>query len=177
MKKILTAVTVGGVFLALAVPAHAQGRGGHVSKVDIELHGVFGYGWRAADQGENFGLGVRVGIPLIPNGPIRSINNSLVLGLGADVVFWSGYNGRAFFDTSTVIIPAVIQWNFYIAPIFSIFPEVGVAFATGGCYGCGFGAWPGIALGGRIHFNNDAGYPAFTFRLGFPTGLTLGVSF
>ena len=170
--------------LSSARTAEAQSFAGtpgrHVSGFDVEPHFVFGYGFSRGpgDYGGGFGGGIRFGIPLMRNGPVPSINNSLVLSLGADFTWWSGHIDHSnVWVSSEVVIPVMLQWNFYLAPAFSLFPEAGIAIGFAGCGDCGVYVAPGFALGGRIHFSRDAGYPALVIRIGFPVGLTAGIAF
>lgn len=178
----LGALAAAGV-MAMTGSAWAQsfaGRpGAHVTGVEVEPQVVVGYGFdRGPGYTDGFGFGLRLGIPLMANGPITSINDSLALSVGADLVYWNGsYNQNTFWGTSELLIPVMLQWNFYLTRVFSIFPEAGVALGIGGCSDCGFYAAPGFALGARIHLDGRAGYPALVARIGFPAGLTLGVAF
>lgn len=74
----------------------------------------------------------------------------------------------------------MLQWNFFLTPVWSVFVEAGFAprvwFDTPGHNDERFLPWPGASIGTRIHFTRGS-YPALTIRVGFPTGLTLGVSF
>ncbi len=159
--------------------SYAGRPGQHVTRFDVEPHVLFDYGFNRGpgDYGGGFGAGIRFGIPLMRNGPVPSINDSLVLSLGADFTWWSGHHDQnSVWVASDVVIPVMLQWNFYLAPAFSLFPEAGIAVAFPGCGGCGVYAAPGLALGGRIHFS-DGGYPALVIRVGFPMGLTAGIAF
>jgi hypothetical protein len=160
-------------------PAYGYGEyyGGHSDGFDIEPHLILGYGFdRGPGYTDGFGFGVRFGAPLVPGGILAGVEDSLALSFGADLTYWSGsYQSNTFWATSEVLFPVMLQWNFYLTRAFSIFPEGGVAFGLGGCSTCAFYAAPGLALGARIHFDGRAGYPAFVFRIGFPSGITLGI--
>lgn len=183
MKRLLATAAVGSGLVLASGSASAQSiieqPNNHQTKVDVEVHGVFGYSWhrgwydRGYWVGGGWGVGVRVGVPLMPNGPVRTINNSLMLNLGGELLFWSYYYGWD--QAMELVAPLALQWNFYLLPAFSLFLEGGLALGVAGC--CGFGFWPGLALGGRVHFNGRADYPALVFRVGFPVGFTLGVAF
>ena len=74
------------------------------------------------------GLGFRASIPLLDPGPIPDFNNSLALSFGLD---W-GHFGSCRFDSPDCYgndfwIPVVMQWNFFLTPWWSVFPEVGFA--------------------------------------------------
>jgi hypothetical protein len=147
------------------------------------------------------GIGGRFTIPIVKNGFISSINNSVGIGFGID---WISYNGcyrgawanpyycnnlQAFF------IPIVMQWNFFLSTHWSVFGEPGLAIthnSYGACvdfyvdnrgnrigYDCG--AAPGrlgvdpfvLFVGGRYHFSETV---ALTMRIGWPYA-SVGVSF
>jgi hypothetical protein len=145
--------------------------------LEIEVHGTLAYdGWEHSAYG--LGGGFRIGIPLIQAGPIRRINNSLALSLGADALFWPDY---VFRDTRFGLQFHVdAQWNFYLAPRISVFAEVGFApylffdNCNGGC--SVFTPWFDFAAGVRIHFRVPVQYPALILRLG-SSGFTVGISF
>src|SRR5579863_2509195 len=60
--------------------------------VEIEPHGL--WSWTHYDYAPNdgFGLGARFSIPIVKNGFIPSINNSVAIGFGLDWVHYSGAN-------------------------------------------------------------------------------------
>lgn len=173
-KHSLTGACIAGAIALGATSAMAQSM--DHSQFEIEPHLAFGYAWRGGG-GVGLGAGLRVGIPLVSNGPISNLNNSLALSAGAGFVYFKGEHDNSFTNATAVTVPVMLQWNFYLTPLFSIFPEAGVAGVVGGCGSCGFTVWPSAAVGGRIHFNRDYRFPSFTFRLSFPSGITLGVSF
>lgn len=150
----------------LAPEAHAQERlliknpGDHPRYFfDAEPHGLLGFG----PFRDSFlpGAGFRGTFTLVQQGFIPSINNSVGLGVGADFFFAKG--GMAF------VLPAVMQWNFWLSTHWAVFGEPGVAL--------GFGnkdfIAPIFAVGGRYHFNERV---ALTMRLGYPYA-SVGVSF
>ncbi len=167
--------------------------------VELEPHLLLGL---AADNyygGTGFGLGGRVSINLTDNGFIKSINNSVAIGLGLDWVHYSapsgcyyGYQGGCYgYGASADFLqfPVVMQWNFYVAEHWSVFGEPGLyiwhgSYGNGGCYapngapmGCGYsdtGIGPAFWAGGRYHFNDTV---TLIGRIGYPDLLTFGVSF
>ncbi len=138
-----------------------------------------------------WGVGVRGSIPILQNGFVPSINNSVAIGFGLDWVHYdlapyrggcarfeatannvpvcvdAGGNGSA----NYLYVPVVMQWNFWLHPRWSVFGEPGLAFShhSGG----GLGVEPDFAVGGRFHINDSIG---LTLRLGYPA-TTFGVSF
>ncbi len=189
MKHLLLATVLGAASLATVTAtqtAHADviiGQPGrHYTRTEFELHGILnpvGCGWSEC-WGGAWGVGMRLNIPLLSNGPIPGINNTLALGLGADMLVytWSDRWNRGFVGAVEPVFSAGLQWNFYLFGAFSLFLEGGVAAGFGSCdRSCSAWVWPGLAIGGRIHFSGRADYPALTFRFGFPTGFNLGISF
>lgn len=149
---------------------------GHVSAFNPLYCHVAGYGG-----------GARIGIPLIGNGFVNSINNSVALSVGAD--FFANTDVRC--RSTAVHVPAALQWNFFLSDQWSVFFEptlmVTIPVNTGNC---AFGAsgsnergcdevlfMGGASIGARWHFNGQGRYPTVLLRLGFPVGANLGMSF
>ena len=80
----------------------------------LELHAGFGYFDLAP------ALGARVGIPIVKNGFIGSLNNSVSITVGADV-----YATLLNFGIG-VGVPVTVAWNFYFNDQFSAFADVGI---------------------------------------------------
>lgn len=108
------------------------------------------------------GVGFRGTIEVYDNGFIKTINNTVGIGFGAD---WADKG---------VWLPVVMQWNFWLSRNWSVFGEPGVALRLGD-KPKGKGHWGPVALwaGGRYHFSDQV---ALTMRLGQPT-FSVGVSF
>jgi hypothetical protein len=196
MKRFLaTAATVGALAVA-GSNAQAQSivrePGNHDHSVEVEVHGVINYFWRfgvVVGGGVDIGPGVRIGIPLLNNGFVRSINNDVRINFGLDL-YWAAYFGNAFFVWFNS--PVVMQWNFYLTGHWSVFGEAGLAFdlypgqadgvncynhAPGNYYCDLFYFYPAFAGGARYHFGGGGHYPTLTMRLGYPTGFNIGASF
>jgi hypothetical protein len=151
-------------------------------------------------HGTGLGAGLRVTIPIVHNGFVQTINNSVGLSFGFD---WLHYtSGR---DTSVgpcarwiagpdnaricvqvaglsgapanyIFLPLALQWNFWLHRRFSAFGEPGVViYHRNAEYepDSQVGLAPLFDIGGRWHFSDFA---ALTFRFGYPT-FSLGVSF
>jgi hypothetical protein len=99
------------------------------------------------------GIGVRGTVELLDPGFVTSINDTIGIGFGAD------YAKR-------VVVPIVLQWNFYLHRNWSVFGEPGLAVAEK------FRPFVMYA-GGRWHFHDAM---SLTLRVGHPT-LSVGVSF
>jgi len=139
------------------------------------------------------GLGVRGTIEVLPDGFLPKVNDSVGIGFGLDWLryqrpryrgvcerFVPGAGGLPVCVATDsghgidyVLVPVVMQWNFWLHPRWSVFGEPGLALYHRGDGG-GFGVSPLIfAAGGRFHFTDHV---SLTLRLGYPT-VSLGVSF
>jgi hypothetical protein len=167
--------------------------------VEIEPHGLWGWRHYYYTPDDGFGLGVRFAIPVVDNGFIPSINNSVAISFGADWLHYAGatcyYYGLppngpgpcyALGDANYLLFPVAMQWNFFVAQRWSVFGEPGLAIYHGFfdyCNNvppgtrCATPTQTGIDFafyaGGRFHFGDHA---ALTMRIGYPT-FSVGVSF
>ena len=130
-------------------------------RVELEPHGLVGFGGPFDRGRPDFGGGVRATIVLVDNGFIKTINNSVGIGFGGDIFFRSG----------TVFLPVVMQWNFWLSTHWSVFGEPGVGFSPN-AHKDRF-IHPVFMAGGRYHFNEKI---ALTLRIGYPAA-TVGASF
>jgi hypothetical protein len=204
LRALVFATATVVMLLALTKPSAAQIKnpGDHPDySVELEPHFVFQWDGRYwGDDG--IGLGGRVSIPIIKNGPIRTINNSLAIGVGFDWVHFGGNCYGYYFpgpgpgpgpgpawecDGSEIHIPVVGQWNFYFTPVISLFGEAGFAISHAtfdvpcgpGVNNSFCGSWSEtdptfvFAVGPRFQIANAV---AITLRLGTPY-MSAGVSF
>lgn len=110
------------------------------------------------------GLGVRGSVPIVFNGFVSSINNSVAITFGFDK--------DPFAEGKNYYIPLGLQWNFWLHRNFSVFGEPGVLFAiTDRTH-----VHPELWGGARVHFTD---FLALTGRISLPSspGIGLGVSF
>jgi hypothetical protein len=193
--------------LLLAMPgvAHADGLIKHPGDhpdygLELEPHGLFGPFDPPNDPtGTGPGAGVRFTIPIVKNGFVDTINNSVGIGFGID---WVHYEGRQVSvgycaewapgpgsrgictaiggpmggPADYLYFPLVMQWNFWLHKSFSMFGEPGLAIYRESSKfqpSSHMGVVPILAMGGRWHFSQVA---ALTFRIGYPT-FSLGISF
>jgi hypothetical protein len=154
-------------FALLAVSSEARAEGiirnpGDNPKyvIEIEPHLSVGYVDPFPGGAAAFGFGARFSIPLMDPGFVKSINDTIAISFGADVLFY---------NSDTVALPVALQWNFYLAPQWSVFGEPGLEIDAGD----GARVHPALWVGGRYHFTDHV---ALTLRLGFPT-LSIGLSF
>jgi hypothetical protein len=194
--------------LLAGLPAQAQSiiknPGDHPKySVELEPHGVFQYAWTPDWMGyAGFGLGFRASIPFLDNGPISNINNNMAISFGGDWTHFSHdwcYGGRPYMawpgdygcSANSLWFPVVLQWNFFLTDVISVFGEPGLALVHDwwtGWWPCGNAANPygaceyhdsrtGLAPafwgGARFLFGDTVGV---TVRVGMPS-VTLGVSF
>jgi len=190
MKLLTLSVSTAVVIAALTVATHAQAQidraGAHIRyRAEVEPHLVLQH-----TDDDGIGVGVRASFPLIDNGPIRTINNSLALGVGFDWSHWDDECPGQFDDCdgNDFWIPLVVQWNFFFTDMISAFPELGLGleyetwdndygpFCRGNDYCDDDGdldvelvLWLGV----RFHFTREV---ALTVRLGTPS-ILIGASF
>jgi hypothetical protein len=160
----------------------------------VELEPHLALGWGHLYRGNGLGLGLRASIPIVKNGFVPSINNSVAISFGFD---WLRYGGCYYFGgrgndrrsygcgASYFILPVAMQWNFWLTPNWSVFGEPGLYIYHGTfddyCDplfpGCTYPTRTGIDFafyaGGRYHFNETL---ALTMRIGYPS-LSVGLSF
>lgn len=183
-KSLIPALlALAGAFTSLGYAPDADAaniikRPGQHAQYDFELepHGIWSWAW----PGHGPGLGVRANIPLFHNGPIDTINNNMAIGFGLDVAWWThGSRTRRFGDRcwddwgtdrcdgTTIWIPVVLQWNFYLTEIISVFGEPGAAMRyVSWEYDDDFHPFvPVFAGGARFQFGERVG---LTVRLGYP---------
>jgi hypothetical protein len=185
--------------LACARPARADDtirRPGDHPHYHVELEPHLSLGWGGVDGYDGAGAGIgflggRVGIPIVENGFVPTINNSVAISFGFDAVYYSGC-GNVVGDCSAWYLefPVTMQWNFYVAQHWSVFGEPGFflyhAFFNNACYVAGTaeictgpggyaetGVYPAFFVGARYYFTDKV---TLTMRLGYPT-FSIGVSF
>ena len=157
----LLVVLVGalGLVVARSSPACAQIQG-----VRPEAHVNLGY---HAD----LGIGVRIDIPIVPEGLLLNARDDLAISPGFDLLFDDG--------DLWIGIPVALQWNFYLSGEWSLFPEIGFALLLGEHHrGRGRDHDLGVdfllAVGGRWHFSERN---ALVLRVGWPIGVQFGITF
>ena len=122
--------------------AHAQSiikqPGNHPAyAVDLEPHLLFNWD-DSYYSGGGYGLGLRATIPFLRNGPIPNINNDMGIGFGLDWATRGSCNryypipayNYGYYDCSaySIYVPVVLQWNFYLTDIITVYGEPGLAF-------------------------------------------------
>jgi hypothetical protein len=184
---------IGVLFAAPSANAQIKEPGAHPKyTVELEPHLVVQWEYTDWEDSDGIGVGGRVSIPVVDNGPITTINNSLAVGFGVDwahfdggcrvaingIVYAGGYNC----DANHFWFPVVAQWNFFFTPVVSAFAELGLAVQHAGFdAGCGNGACsdsytrvrPVFLVGPRFILSDSF---AITLRIGVPY-LTIGGSF
>jgi len=139
-------------------------------------------------NGNGIGLGFRGTIPIVHNGFIPSINNSVGIGFGIDFVHYGyGHDRCRRFNSfgecvdrdanrlDAIWLPVVMQWNFFLSRNWSVFGEPGLAFRyeSNGDASRLRVEPVHMYVGGRFHFSETV---TLTMRLGYPT-FGVGVSF
>lgn len=151
-------------------------------KVEVEPHALLGWDDIYATGG--IGLGGRFTIPLVHNGFIDTINNSVGIGFGLDVMHYDNCRYRGIGCSANYLqVPVVMQWNFFVHSAWSVFGEPGLFFYHGFLGDCGpggpcdqpsvNGVRPALYIGGRYHISETV---SLTMRIGWPS-FSFGVSF
>jgi hypothetical protein len=76
------------------------------------------------------GVGARYTLPIVPNGFINEVNDSVELEFGGDVWFANYGFGNLDVGYTGLAIPAEGRWTFHITPKFSAYAKVGVGLVT-----------------------------------------------
>lgn len=203
-----TAVLAAALVMLLSASASAQIKepGNHPDySVELEPHALFEWVYGPAWGGEGFGLGARATIPIIQDGPIKTINNSMGIGFGLDWVHYSsacwnyygwgrywgprGYPGGYDCSANSLLFPVVMQWNFWLTKVISVFGEPGFgiehywasAYAPGACGPYGLCPYTYSDTYFRFIFQGGARFMfgdvvGLTVRVGVPY-LSVGASF
>jgi hypothetical protein len=187
MKRLALAAVAVAATLAGSYDAHAasiiRNPNPPSYHVEIEPHVIFSNFDYAGNAG--FGGGARFSIPLMSPGFVRSINDSVAISFGADLVHYSGRywcvaTGCEDANFWALYVPVAAQWNFWFTEQWSAFAELGAVFRNGfsDCapgYACGntFLVDPTFSVGGRWMFTEGL---SLTMRAGWPQGFSLGLS-
>jgi len=165
------------VAVTSAVQAQPPGANGQnkIDSVRFDVHAMIGWWWA-------FGAGFRVDIPIVPDGFIDSLDDEFAITFGGEAAFvnWDNNRGCSRYGCwgDWSIWPVVAaQWNFYLTPKWSIFPELGLAVAIHECNGgnvCA-SASPLVSFGARWHFAPPR--VALLLRVTFPFGFQVGLNF
>jgi hypothetical protein len=153
---------------------------------EVEPHGLLGWDGVFYDN-TGFGLGVRFGIPIVSNGFVPTINNSVAISFGVDWLHYSCYGPFNDCSADYFEFPVTLQWNFYVSEHWSVFGEPGLFlyhdFFTSNCEAVGgvdcparpneTSVLPAFYVGARYFFSDTV---SLTMRLGYPT-TSIGVSF
>jgi hypothetical protein len=151
---------------------------------DAEPHLVAGF-WDIGPSDDGLGLGFRGTIPIVDNGFVSTINNSVGIGFGLDWLHYEDdgcYRRRGDvicpdndYEFDVLVLPVVMQWNFWLSERWSVFGEPGLVIEMydNDYFDDDVDIDPSLYIGGRFLFNDDVG---LVMRLGSPT-FSIGVSF
>ncbi len=198
--RIMIGTLSGALALSLsASDAHAQStiKNPNPPRYSVEIEpklnfapSFYGYG------GTAFGPGVRFSIPLMSPGFIKTINDSVAITFGLDLVHFSGYgygyyqncgrNNCVYYDAGdfwSAYFPVAMQWNFWLTDRWSVFAEPGLAvrhafYSDAYCapgYYCGHrdDVYFAFFAGGRFMLSEKL---ALTMRIGHPLLFSIGLS-
>ncbi len=205
--RLAAAFATAAFLLLVGTQAHAQIKepGAHPDySVELEPHGVFSWAFGPDWASDGFGVGARATIPIVKQGPIKTINNSMGIGFGLDWVHyssacWNYYGWGRYYggpvpggydcNGNSLLFPVVLQWNFWLTKVISVFGEPGLAidhtwydyYVGGACQPYGLCpvtfshtyVRPVFQGGARFMFGDTVG---LTVRVGVPY-ISLGASF
>lgn len=143
---------------------------------EAEPHGLVGI-FVPVHGDWGFGAGFRGTIKIVDPGFVKTINNTVGIGFGAD---WMMYEWDDCKDKDKdcrsrsdhyLWLPVVMQWNFHLHKQWSVFGEPGFGIRVKSPDKRRID--PYFYLGGRWHFSNFA---SLTMRVGYPSA-SVGVSF
>lgn len=184
------AVVVAGLCLAssaIADTSTIKRPGAHPRySLEAEPHLLLGVGNPPGPvQGNGYGPGGRFTFELVDNGFVSSINNTVGIGFGADLLFYGSADAvictgpvgnqtcvRESRDYRELVLPLVMQWNFWVSRDWSVFGEPGIAYRFRRNDKDRLDPFVFYA-GGRYHFADNL---SLTLRLGYPS-VSVGVSF
>lgn len=171
-RRSAISAAVVGMLSALPTVALAQNATGYEGGSTARDRGAVRFdvhldlGWAAA-----YGVGFRGDIALAPDGLFDTLDDDLALSLGAEA-----FVGPSAFGIWPL---GAMQWNFYFARRWSVFPELGIVVFTGGkeqhAPAKPFAVVaPFLSAGARYHFSARH---ALLFRVNWPAGLQVGLTF
>ena len=122
MRKLAhCSAALAAVLIFAAGPAEAQSiirdRSSHRRPVDLSLLGGVPYPF-------GFGVGMRVGLPIAHDGFIRTINDAVLIELGAQFVYWDDFKDHLV----GFQVPVLMRWDFFLTRSWTIFGGVGLVF-------------------------------------------------
>lgn len=193
IRSVAGACLLGALWLGCSAgSAEAQARSARQPYYGVELEPQLVWQWTGDEWSheDGVGLGLRASIPVIEDGPLKTLRNNLAVTFG---FAWSHFdeacgnnpNDWDDCDENDFWLPVAAQWNFFLTDVISLFPELGLGFrsAVRDYEGC-----PGddddcddadlelhlvLWLGARFRVGDTI---ALTLRLGTPS-LLFGVSF
>jgi hypothetical protein len=179
----LSTLSIACLFVTLlssTASAQPDGAGGqtHIQTVRIDVHATIGWWWA-------LGLGARADIPIVADGFVESLDDEFAISAGIDVAFVSWRydqrcDGYGCWNDWSVWFPVLAQWNVYLSPEWSVFPELGGAFVLYDCGPPGFtgvcaSGSPLISFGARWHFSPPR--MSLLLRAAYPFGVQVGITF
>ncbi len=190
IRVALGALALGAVW-AVAAPAGAQSiikREGQHPKYVFEAEPHMGFRDPRRNHDAGFGPGFRGTFVIVDKGFIPKVNDSVGIGFGTDWMVFGpehchggGRNAYCHTPNQEVVVPIVMQWNFWVHEKWSVFAEPGTAFVFRDDdddfdhQDLRF-FWDNFTVyaGGRYHFTDGM---ALTLRVGAPFAASFGLSF
>lgn len=143
-----------------------EGGANRFTNFRFEVH--LDLGWYGAG-----GIGVRFELPLARNGILDGVDDEIALSFGAELFYFYNPRYSGVFGLTPIL---AVQWNFFITPNISLFPELGVAFFVldSRAYAWGTFIAPYLGFGFRYHFTDRN---ALLLRASWPAGFQIGITF
>ena len=155
----------------LATPAHADTPnltiklpGPHLRQSSIDTTGGFAL--------QRFGISGWYVLPILHNGPIPGLNNSLDLEFGGLFGYFHNLEQPELTEYFAVIPALGCKWNFHLTHAWSVFAAAKVGYRIGLATPT-HGFMPYGTLGARWRINDTI---AMRFEAGYPNWLDIGVS-
>jgi len=153
----------------------------------VELEPALIWQWNGDEAAidDGIGLGIRASIPVLQQGPFGGLDNNLAITFGLAFAHFPQCrsNGGSSCTENDYWVPIAAQWNLFLTPELSVFPEFGLGFRNAtfsggavctseGCQHSSLEVHPVLWFGGRYKLLDQL---AIVARLGTPW-LQLGVS-
>ena len=120
--------------------AQIKAPGQHLAySVELEPHLLMQFDRSWGARGVGYGPGFRATIPILQNGPIPKLNNSLGIGAGLDWSMFNDCDGKAESaecSVNQIWVPVVAQWNYFFTPeiIAEVCSELGLPHRVNGTF-------------------------------------------
>ena len=143
-------------------------------------HGISAFALMPFDYGFGLGLALRYTLPIVPDGFISKLNDSLEVEMGADFSYaWYSYFGSGYSYLTLVIPAAEARWSFHFTKRWEAYAKAGIGFqwrnydSPYGRRGALDWVYINVGVGGLMHINDtfairaEIGYGGLRVGMGF----------